>query len=276
MRYFTGIKIGIFLLLFFIAFIFHSENSFGTAVSVDKPVIRFLAKAGESATETLTVRNKGMEPVAIKIELGDWVLDASGETALCPPGSTEYSCASWIDISPQEIIIPPANNRDVNITIRVPDDSVGGHYASILIEAVPALERGQEATSVFIIAKLAVFVLQETEGKTNKAGKIVSFEIEKPGENKPLRATYGFKNEGNAYIGIKGLINIIDKDGNTRGRAASHAPKGTFPGDIVYDTVEWFGSLPKGDYDVILTLELGKDSLPLVEQKALKIEKDIL
>ena len=276
MRDMKNVKTGIFLLLFFIAFIFNSENSFGTAISVDKPIIRFLAKAGGSATETLTIRNKGMEPVAIKIEIGDWVLDQSGDTVLRPPGSTEYSCASWLDVSPQEIIIPPANNRDVNITIRVPDDSIGGHCASISIEAVPALERDQEVTSVFIIAKLAVFVLQETEGKTNKAGKIVSFEIEKPGENKPLLATYGFKNEGNSFIGIKGLINIIDKDGNTRGRAASQAPKGTFPGDIVYDTIEWFGSLSKGEYDVILTLELGKDSLPLVEQKTVKIEKDIL
>ena len=267
--------VSIFLVLFFVGHLFLSDV-FATSISIDKPVIKVIAPAGSTGGDVLTIKNKSMGAIIVKVDVYDWLYNENRELLLGAPGSTPYSCASWIDVNPAEIMIPPQENREVSLTVRVPEDAVGGHYATLAIESTPATERdAKKGMGVRIVTRIIALFLQETEGKCNKAGSIVEFDVTEPEKNKPLIAKYGFKNHGNTYLSVQGLINIVDKNGNSYGIAQAKKIYGTFPGDVVSDNIEWFGSLPKGEYDVFLTIEIGKDIFPIVEQRSIVIEKDI-
>ncbi len=247
------------------------------AVGIDKPHIKVVAAAGTTSSGIITVKNKGTTPVAVQVAIEDWIFDKDGKRQFEKPGSTPFSCANWIDIIPLRAIVPPGEAREFNYNVKIPEDAVGGHYAVIFFESSTTKEEEEfKGMGVRLVGRIGTVVYQETEGRVNKIGSIPFFEVIKPEESKPLLLKYKFRNEGNAYIRFKGTLNIIDKHGTTYGMAESQKKRGTLPGDIREDTIKWFGSLPKGTYDVILTVDMGEDIPPLVKQESISVEEDIL
>lgn len=244
-------------------------------INIDKPHIRITAPAGKAGSETLSIKNDGNSLVAVNITVQDWGFGKDNTIAVKDPGTTPYSCASWVDISPREIMIEPGKRKEVVITVRVPEDAVGGHYAALSIEAIPPKAFSHEGIGSKVMTRMVSLLLQETEGRTNKTASIVSFDVTKPQKNKPLVVNYQFKNEGNSYLSFQGTVNIIDKEGNLFGKAQSDRITGTFPGDIKEGRIEWFGSLPKGEYDLVLTVKFAKEVLPLLKETSFAIEEDI-
>ena len=103
----------------------------------------------------------------------------------------------------------------------------------------------------------------------------MSSQVANPEKNKPLIFKYQFKNIGDVFIRFKGTLNVIDKNNNVYGTVESKKAFGTLPENIREDTLKWFGSLPKGEYDIILTVDIGEDIPPLVVQKSIVITEDI-
>ena len=252
-----------------------SYTIYAIGINIDKPHIRIKAAPGTAGSETLSIKNDGNSSIAINITLHDWGFDENNMVAVKDPGTTPYSCASWIDISPKEILIEANKRKEVIITVRVPEDAVGGHYAALAIEAIPPKAFSHEGLGSKIMTRIISLLLQETEGRTNKTASVISFDVVEPKKDKPLLVSYQFKNEGNTYLAFEGTVNIIDKKGNLFGKTQSKKRIGTFPGDTKADRIEWFGSLPKGEYDLVLTVKFDKDSLPLLEEATFAVEEDI-
>ncbi len=246
------------------------------AVGVDKPHIKVIAPAGSTSSGIITMKNKGTVPVVVQVSIEDWIFDKDGKRQFKKPGSTPFSCANWIDIIPQHAIISPGEPGEFNYNIEIPLDAVGGHYAVIFFESSVNEEEEFKGMGVKLVGRIGTMVYQETEGRVNKIGAIEAFEVSKPKGNKPLILKYKFRNEGNAYIKFKGILNILDKQGAVYGMAESQKKQGTLPGDIREDTIKWFGSLPKGIYSVILTIDMGEDIPPLVKEASIQVEEDII
>ncbi len=263
------------LILFLLGFIFVS-NAEALSVGIDKPRIEAKSAPGSAPNGVIKVKNKGDVPASVQASVEDWIYDANGKREFKPAGSTPFSCGNWIEITPQSTIVPSGREGEFAYTIRVPNDAVGGHYAIIFFSSSSVEEEESKGTAVKLVGRIGSVVYHEVEGKTNKAASITSMDISKPEVNKPLTLTYTFKNEGNTFLRLKGILNILDKAGTIFGKAESESMLGSLPGDIRKDTIKWFGALPKGSYDIILTVDIGEDVPPLVRQTSITMERDAL
>jgi len=253
-----------------------NAGAFALSASIDKPRVEITAPAGTTNSGFINVRNKGQSPISVQATIEDWIYDENNKRQFRPPGSTSYSCAEWIFITPQNATIPPGGNLDFNYNIKIPEDAEGGKYAVMFFESSGVEDPAFEGMGVKLVGRIGSMVYLEIEGRTKKEGSIQSLELTPPHENKPLTLTYTFKNEGNAFIGFKSILNILNKEGVTIGFAESEKGKGTLPGDAREDSIKWFGSITKGKYDVILTVDMGEDVPPIVRQETIEIKEDIL
>jgi len=262
----------LFLILTSVIFTYRAS---ALSIGIDKPHIDVISEPGTSESGVIQVRNKGEISIAVEVSIEDWIYDKEGKRVFCLPNSTPLSCADWIDLSPRRMVIAPNEAMDFNYTVSVPQDAIGGHYAVIFFSAQSAEEETLEGSGVRFIGRIGSIVYQETEGRVNKIGSVRNFEVSKPEKNKPFLAKYQFKNEGNTYIKFIGTVNIMDKKGNLYGNAESEKGIGTLPKDEREDTIKWFGSLPEGDYDLILTVDMGEGTIPIVKQASISIEEAI-
>ncbi len=267
-------KKSVFSILFFIGFILIHE-AWAISVSIDKPHINVDVEAGDVASGAITLKNRGKAPLSVRLNIEDWIYNEDGRRVFKLPGSTPLSCANWIEISPRIMIVPDGGIAVFNYTVRVPEDAVGGHYAVIFFESSAAEEEEVRGTGIKVVGRIGSIVYQETKGKVNKVGTVLSKKVTAPEANKPLVFKYRFKNEGNAFIRFNGTLNIMDENSTIYGTAQSERSIGTLPGNVRDDTIKWFGSLPKGKYDVILTVDMGEDVQPMVIQESIFVSEDI-
>jgi len=256
-------------------FLFVREAS-AISIGVDKPHINIISDPGTTDSGVIQVKNKGEVPISVRVTMADWTYDKEGERVFKKPGTTFLSCSDWIDIAPKEALVPANGALDFSYNITTPKDAMGGHYAVIFFNASGMEEEDKfKAMGIKLVGRIGTVVYQETRGKTNKIGSVPYFKIIKPKKNEPLLAEYKFKNEGNAFIRFKGTLSIMDKDGTLYGNAESKKDVGTLPGDVREDAIKWFGSLPKGDYDLILTVDMGEGTVPVIKQESISLERDI-
>ena len=243
--------------------------SYGFSINISPPSIHLTVAAGWTDSSTITVENKSEDPIDMRAYVEDWVYDDAGGKKFHPPGSTPLSCAKWINLFPQKFHLEAQGKLGVQYTISVPEDAEGGHYAVIFFESIVGDAEAEGNVMVRFAGRIGSIIYQETEGKTDRRGSIVSFSCGRPDQNKPLKIKVAIKNEGNAHISATGVMNIIDAEGNIFGRKEL-GPINTLPGDTAEYETEWLGALDEGAYDVIATFDAGVD-IPLVAETAITV-----
>ncbi len=261
------------IILVFICLIFSfyvCGETLAFSINVSPPSLRLSAIPGETKTGTITVENKSDAAVDMRVYMEDWVYTEDGGKKFMPPGTAPLSCAKWITTHPQKIHIEANSKAGVQYVISVPQDAEGAHFAVIFFESV--VNEGEAAggnVMVHFSGRIGTIIYMEAEGRVKRAGSIASFTCGRPDQNSPLAINMTLKNEGNTYITAKGVMNIIDKDGNIFGRQEL-GPINALPGDTRNYKTEWLGDLKEGTYDVIATLDTGFDT-PLVAETVLTV-----
>ena len=117
----------------------------GFGVSLGPSQIRFSSPSGASEEGSVRVSNQSSHPMQFLIEIADIGNDTDAEGKLnrvfLTPGTTEYSCAPWIQLSQNELTVPPGESYEFKFLLAVPPDSTGGHAAVIFFRGVPAVEK---------------------------------------------------------------------------------------------------------------------------------------
>jgi len=264
------------LFLSFIVFgiVFLQEEVYPFAIGVDRPSITVVTKPGE--TESIVIRVKNSEEASnpVKAYKQDWLYNQEGKAEFKPEGSLPSSCSNWITIYPTEFEVPGEGYYDVELAINTPEDAMGGHYCVIFFETFAGRGVAPDGSHVKILGRIGTVIYQETEGLTNKIGQINFVNISEPDEDKPLKISYEFENKGNAFLKAKGIANILDKEGNLYGKAEQKGSTRVLPGDKRTKEIEWLGTLPEGEYDILLTLDMGEGMAPLLEEVSVTIIKE--
>lgn len=256
----------IFLFSLFILFIPLIVEAAGLTFRVDPAKIRLIIPPTGSQAGMIKVYSQSDEKIKIKVYLEDWVYTKiqDGTKDFFSAKSTPLSCADWITFNPAEFILPPYGVQAINYITRIPADAKGGHYAVMFIEA-SSLALPEETESfpteelragTTLTIRMGVLFYVEAKDTVKRLAQISNLSLSKEAKNKYILTT-NFKNIGNVDITAGGSFHIIDNKGMVLARGEFDNVY-TFPGDIAKLTATWKEPVPKGVYDLILTLDLGK------------------
>lgn len=230
---------------------------------------RHIISPGTSKAGTIRVSNLSAEAKNIRVYAEDWyylpVCDGTKEFQ--PAGTSPRSASRWIDFSPVEFVVPPYGTQSVNYTVKVPADAEGGYYSVLFFENYLDNSSGssEEGVSVDVAVRVAALFYIEPEGTIQRTARVDDFKVTR--EKSKLLITAQFANTGNVDINTKGTFFIIDRKGMVYGRGEFNDIY-TFPGDKAQLSAVWSEPLPKGAYDIVLTIDIGR---ALVEAKLGKV-----
>ena len=226
-------------------------------VQIDAPKVRLSILPGETKAGTIQVTNNSSEEKQIKVYLQDWLYlpACDGTKEFKPAATTKLSAANWISFAPSDLTISAYGKQPLNYTVRVPADAKGGHYAVMFFEDSGGNSKAGGGVNVSLAVRLGALFYIEAQGAVDKSSKIEDFKVEKK-EDK-LFITAKFTNTGNLDITAKSTFVIMDEKGLPFARGEFNQLF-TFPGYSASLTGIWKEPLPKGKYDLVLTINVGR------------------
>jgi len=230
---------------------------------MEKSRIEETVKPGDTLVDSITLHNKSDEPMALSVywQDFDYLPPFDGQKKFTPAGTSQYTMSSWIAFSPDELTIPPHGKKDVNFTIKVPSDAVGGHYGVLFFER--GSRQKKDVTGVNIVTRLGALFFIESTNK-NKSAAIKNIEI----KEKALKGV--FENKGNIIFFPRGIYYIMDHEGMvlSRGEVKKiYLP----PGNEAPFSIDLSDELKEGEYTLVLTFDLNEGNSVVKEVDLKKV-----
>jgi hypothetical protein len=269
LRKVNAVKISISLCILLGILLFDiSGEVFALTVRINRPKIRLQIPSGGSDNGAILVSNPSGNDVIVEAYLEDWeYTDAqNGEKSFSPPGTTELSAAEWISFYPPEFTLAPYGSQEVFFSVKVPEGVNGGHYAVLFFETALGVTQNQEGVNILIKSRIGSLFAIEA-GSINRKAALSDLSITRKPDGYNISAV--LENTGNVDISTKGTFNIIDAQGMVYARGEFNDLY-CLPGDKGEIFSSWSDTIPEGDYDFIITLDLGEE--PLIKEIKLRID----
>ncbi|MGE5196950.1 MAG: hypothetical protein ACM3IL_00365 [Deltaproteobacteria bacterium] len=253
----------------FCLILFNSARLEASALRIDQSKIRFIAPPGEARNGEINIDNTEDRVMHVKVYPEEWTYSSKqdGTKEFQVAGVGAFSASGWITFFPSEFDVPPFGRQTVNYTVRVPQDAVGGHYAVLFFEHTLGDVGQKENVGMNLIMRIGVIFYIEPQGTIVRKAEVKGLNFTKTKEGY-LGISADFKNTGNVDLLCSATFDIIDNKGQVYARGKFDDIY-TLPGDNATLTGTWSEPIPKGTYDLIVTLDLSKapgEDMPLSGQ----------
>lgn len=257
----TLLRIGMFFCFFGGLFIPSAQA--GKLPFMNQSKIRVMVASGERTFGEMTLENPTDKAKNIRLYLEDWYYlpGGSGAKEFLPVNSTAFSACPWITFSPAEVTIPPFGKQKINYVVSVPKDASGARFASLFFETLVtenSLSDLGRSAGLDISVRVATLFYVEVKGAAERKANISNLKIG-PSNNKDgsLEITLDFENIGNTDITTSANFSLMSKDGIVSARGAFNDLY-TFPGGKGIFLGVWKERITPGEYDLVITVDLGK------------------
>lgn len=228
---------------------------------LDHSKVRLSIAPGKTKFGEITIENPYPNSLFMRLYLEDWYYLPAGDgtKAFVAANTTSLSCASWITFSPAEITIPAYGKQRIGYSVKVPPEAKASRYAILFYESkLGEVEPTQEGVgaAINLSFRIATLFYIEVAGTVNRVGRIENLTLKTDKDN-ALLIQADFHNAGNVDITAGGSYHIMDKDGLIYARGEFNDIY-TFPKDSAKFTATWKEPIPKGDYDLVLTINIGR------------------
>lgn len=177
----------------------------GQSLEVSPPTQDVEGAPGKTITVKAKVRNRNNTANTIKVRLEDFTAQGDeGQVALTT--ESDYSVASWANISPETFILGPGEDKEITAEITIPAGVAGGRYGSFVFSIVPANAGKQTETA--LAQEVASLFLLKISGPVNEQLSVSYFKAPVFSEYGPITFDLAFKNQGNIHVKTFGLINV--------------------------------------------------------------------
>ena len=246
----------------FIYFIYYT-NTFA-AISISPLKYELEIEQWQQIIKSIKVTNASDSPITLYTSSEDFIAwNNAWQPKFIKQEDQKYpelSLANWIELNEKNITLSPWETREVDFTIKVPDNwEPGWHYGAVFFsswiqnqvevwfwERIWVLILINVPWDIVIdwdLEKIEVWVIEN--GKMNEKGTF---------DKLPLTFRTRFKNKWNIHLKPKWKIELIDEDGNTLGsiwKETIVSPNWTYVWEKLVDyipinSIEW-NVLPKSD-----------------------------
>ena len=223
-----------------------------------------MVSPGERAFGEITLTNPADQATSMHLYLEDWYYlpEGTGAKEFLPANSIPSSACPWITFSPAEVTVPAFGKQKVNYSVNVPPDATGSRFATLFFET--AIKSGDvfpdsgRSAGLTVNVRVATLFYIEVKGTIQRAAKISDLKIQPSKETKgSLDITLDFENTGNTDIITSGNFSLMNNDGLVSARGAFNSVY-TFAGGKGILLGTWKDKIPAGDYNLVITVDLGK------------------
>lgn len=261
-----------------------------TGVIINKPSAEYRLEAGQTVTGSVQVTNPVTEAgqnMRVELRPDDFLLKPDGDAVYSRAGSHLRSATRWLSLEASSFNLPSQGGREVRYTLQVPAGTPDGGYWGVLFfkgvtPPAPVIKSATDGLKTNIVYNIEIgHVIYVRVGNPVVRGEITELKASLKGGKPSVALTV--KNTGNTFWRTAGSVSIVDlKTGTQVGKQALVSklvlPGTPDPQDATRSNgysrsleLDFANTLPKGDYRVILSLELERGR-SVEDQTDLKVE----
>lgn len=218
-------------------------------------------ESSDWVSRRLFIHNLGLEPVRVRLRLGDLTLDEQGGRDLRPPGSLPVSLAGSVRFDPERLALKPGERGMVIVAMRLPAQGPATRYGVILSEVESASRRRSHDPP----AELGTELFLTRLGARSVRAELTAVDV-RPAADGSLQVGIRLDNRCERYVLVSGDVAIAD----TSGKPIARSP---LPSAVVLPGAQrvfaWSAAprLAPGRYRLIASLDAGEPEL-LVGERA--------
>lgn len=226
-----------------------------TGLAVTPPSFEVNGNPGDNIKNTVKLENMHPYPVEIAVDLRNFTAIGEDGAVGLTEEETSFSLASWIEVTPKSITLPPKTAQYFTFTIKVPlQAEPGGHFGSLIFRTIPTEKI--EGSGATLAQEIGSLVLLRIAGETVEQANIESFKTSKNiFEKGPVNFEIRIKNLGNVHTKPAGTISITNALGNQVG-SVTVEPKNVLPSATRKLEATWDTTWRLGRYSATYTAVL--------------------
>ncbi|MFA6320699.1 MAG: hypothetical protein WCY36_02440 [Candidatus Omnitrophota bacterium] len=229
---------------------FVSAPSSYANVSVQPDSTELIVESGKVIKGVLQVRNDAAEEVHVKVEPEDWMKKKSTGASV--------SVKDWLTVSSLEFDMAPGEDKNVDYSICVPEDSAAEVVAMVFFSTTAP------QGNLNITNRYGVSIYAAVSDKLNIDCALVNIEVSRDSVktdegivNKGIIFILNLENKGNAHLRPTGSIEVTGDDG-ARYNIPIERNFPVYPEGKLSQRVMWKKeSLPAGKYEAEVKLDYG-------------------
>ncbi len=151
------------ILLLVMATSYTAFGQTGTALRISPPNFELEAEPGQVIIQQIRVTNRGDSLLPVTMQIAGFTpVGQEGQVVLTEDEQEGFGIVSWITVTPQEMLLLPAQEELVTFLIEVSEDAPpGGHYASILA----SIGGGETSQGVTVGQRIGSLVILKVAGE---------------------------------------------------------------------------------------------------------------
>ncbi len=200
-----------------------------TGLAVSPPTFEVNGNPGDTIKNTVKLDNMNTYPVQIAVDRRNFTAIGEEGAVGLTEEETSFSLASWIEVTPPTITLPPKSSQYFSFSIKVPlNAEPGGHFGSLIFRTIPTEKL--EGSGASLAQEIGSLVLLRIAGETVESIQIEDFTTSKSlYEFGPVSFVARLKNLGNVHSKPAATITIT----NALGQQVAYLtldPKNVLPG----------------------------------------------
>jgi hypothetical protein len=194
-------------------------------LSVTPAKVELTVQPSQSFDFSITLVNSSSEPLELSVYPMDYYINPDNTFVFEDPGYYSYSCANWVKIEHDRVVVPPSSQIVEPFSISVPQEAEpGGHYGVIFFQDArqPPPEQGTVP-----IPRIGSLILLTVPGDIVREGSITKFEVQDdyfslwgpPAEGaagwpaRNIKYHLEIENSGNVHITVYAIIHYWSRFG---------------------------------------------------------------
>jgi len=251
------------ILMFFII----SDTALAAVAIVSNMTQDKQAKPGELYKGSITVKNNGTEPEAIRVYQTDYMSYSNGTTNYGEPaGKMQRSNANWITFSPKTVSVGPDARVNINYEVKVPDDKTlaGSYWSVVMVEQVPKplkdTEMKKQTVGLQLLLRYAVQIITDIDDTGLIKINFLNPRVAQKKDGKGFNFFIEIENTGERQLVPEVSTEFFDmKQGKSAGKFTTSKNR-SFPTGSTKYTFD-LGDIPAGKYKVQVLADCGGENL---------------